>query len=131
MERHRIAGLHPTMNVRHDPAKRELHDQKGHDQPVKYLGGRSIVWLFGHDVPCFRLPCVASSCEARLPSGRSVFRFAEVTIVARNLRPSWISSLPTVRRPISLMWLNRFWSESRGLFGNSNCGFRDSAADTR
>jgi hypothetical protein len=43
MERHRIAGLHPMMNVRHDPAKRELHDQKRRDQPVKYLRGRSIV----------------------------------------------------------------------------------------
>jgi hypothetical protein len=43
MKRHRIAGLHPTMNVRHEPAQRELHHQERHDQPVKYLRGRSIV----------------------------------------------------------------------------------------
>jgi hypothetical protein len=35
----------------------------------------------------------------RLPSGRSASRFAEVTIVLRNLHPSWTRSLPTVRRP--------------------------------
>jgi hypothetical protein len=51
MKSHRVAGLHPTMNVRHEPAERVLLNEKHHNQPVKYFGGGSMVYLFGYDVP--------------------------------------------------------------------------------
>ena len=47
-----------------------------------------------------------------------------VIVVFRNHHPSWIRSLSAVRRLIYFMWLNRFWSESRGLSGKSKRGFR-------
>jgi len=47
-----------------ETTERKLDDQKRHDEPVKYLRGRSIVQLFGHDVPCFQLLDVSSPCEA-------------------------------------------------------------------
>jgi hypothetical protein len=40
-------GLHPTMNVRHEPAERVLLNEKRHNQPVKYFRGGAIVYLFG------------------------------------------------------------------------------------
>jgi hypothetical protein len=118
------------MNVRHELAERILHNQECHDEPVKYLRGRSIVWLFGHDVPCLSARGVASSCEVRLPSGRAVLRFAEVTIVIRNLDPFRTRSLPTVRRPIYFMWLNRFWSIAR-LVWDQQPRIQGEAADAR
>jgi hypothetical protein len=41
-------GLHPTMNVRHEPAERVLLNEKRHNQPVKYFRGGTTVYLFGH-----------------------------------------------------------------------------------
>ena len=50
MERHRIAGFHPVVDVRHKPAERELDDQKRHDEPVEYLRGGPVLQVLGHEV---------------------------------------------------------------------------------
>jgi hypothetical protein len=45
------SGTRPTMNVRHEPTERVLHNEKRHNHSVKYFRGGSIAYLFCHDVP--------------------------------------------------------------------------------
>ena len=50
MQRHGDAGLHPSMEIRHQPADQILHDQQGDDQPVKHLGRGAVLQTSGHEV---------------------------------------------------------------------------------
>jgi hypothetical protein len=78
-----VPAFSSPLRARGEVKKAQLHDLAAH---------------------CARVLLQHAALEIR---GRSATpRFAEVTIVVRNLLPSWTRSLPTVRRPIYFMWLN-------------------------